>query len=144
MQPVPTSRTPASSMKTKVFYVFFSLSLFAMFSGCGEKLPYEVVRTRGTVTFDGRPAPKGLRLQFAPIGGEGRTSEAIVGDEGKFKAVYTRSVEGIQVGKITLTVSWGGGTPPPEVAEIIEKYGGNTKGFPLEITKPDKEFKIEL
>ena len=131
-------------MKIKIRYAFFSLFFLAMFSGCGEKLPYEVVRTRGTITFDGQPAPKGLRLQFAPADGEGRTSEAIVGDEGKFKAVYTRAIEGIQVGKITLTVSWGGNTPPPEVAEIIKKYGGKTKGFPLEITKPDKEFKIEL
>ena len=134
-------------MKVNILYTFFFLFLFAMLSGCGEKLPYEVVRTRGTVTFDGKPAQKGLQLQFAPIDGEGRTSEAIVGDEGKFKATYTRSTEGIQVGRVVLTVSWSGGSnapTPPEVAEIIKKFGAKTKGFPLEITKPDRDFKIVL
>jgi len=134
-------------MKSKSLRVVLLFFLFSSFIGCGgEKIPYEVVAIRGTVTFDGKPGPKGLRLLFSPVDGEGRTSEAIVGDEGKFKAIYTRSIEGVQVGKITLIVSWSNdsATVPPEVAKIIEKYGGNTKGFPLEITKPDKEFKIEL
>jgi len=134
-------------MRIRILHVLFFFLFLTLLIGCGEKLPYEVVRIRGTVTFEGKPAPKGLRLQFAPAKGEGRTSEAVVGDAGKFKAIYTRSVEGIQVGKVNLIVSWGGGSnasAPPEAVEIIKKFGGNTRGFPLEITKPDKEFKIEL
>ena len=129
------------------FYGFFVFCLFASFIGCGEKLPYEVVDIRGTITFEGKPVAKGMRLQFAPVGGEGRTSEAIVGGEGKFRATYTRSTPGIQVGKIRLFVSWSGEANtkmPSEAAAIIEKFGGNTKGFAMEITKPDKNFKIEL
>jgi len=132
-------------MKFKTLCVFLLVLLLSSCGGCGEKLPYDVVAIRGTVTVEGKPAPKGLRLQFAPANGEGRPSEAIVGDEGRFKAIYSRSVEGVQVGKAVLIVSWGGGTSlPPEAAGIIKKYGENAKGIPLEITKPDKEFKIEL
>ena len=134
-------------MKTRIFHVFLPLFLLSLAIGCSEKLPYEVAGIRGTITFDGKPAPKGLRLQFTPVSGEGRTSEAIVGDEGKFKATYTRSTEGIQVGKIIMTVSWSGGpdaSAPPDVAEIVKKFGGKTKGFPLEITEANKEFNIEL
>ena len=134
-------------MKTNLFCGLFFCFLLTTFIGCGEKLPYEVADIRGTITFEGKPVPKGMRLQFAPIGGEGRTSEAIVGDEGKFRATYTRSTPGVQVGKVRLFVSWGGGSNtmiPSEAAEIIKKFGGNTKGFSLEITKQNKNFKIEL
>ena len=134
-------------MKFKVLYVFLSFLPLPLFVGCGEKLPYEVVGIRGTITFEGRPAPKGLRLQFAPANGMGRTSTAFVGEGGKFKAAYTRSVEGIQVGKVILTVGWSTGSDasmPSEAVEIIKKFGAATKGLPLEITKPDKEFRIEL
>ena len=131
-------------MKLKFPNVVLLLFLFTSVIGCGrEKLPYEVVAVRGTVTSNGQPVPKGVRLQFAPVNGEGRPSDAIVGDDGKFKAIYTRSVEGVQVGKVTLTLSWSGDSAkvPADAAEILKKHRG---GIPLEITKPDKEFKIEL
>ena len=134
-------------MRIRILHVLFFFLFLTLLIGCGEKLPYEVVSIRGTVTFEGKPAPKGLRLLFTPAKAEGRTSEAIVGDDGKFKAIYTRSVEGIQVGKTNLTVSWGGGTglpAPPAAVAIVETFGAHTKGFPLEITKRDKDFKIEL
>ena len=134
-------------MKTHRCYVVFLVFSLGVFVGCGEKLPFDVADIQGTIMFEGKPVPKGLRLQFVPVSGEGRTSEAIVGDGGKFRATYSRSTRGIQVGKALLFVSWSGGshTPiPPVAAEIIKNFGGNTKGFPLEITKADRNFTIEL
>ncbi len=136
-------------MKLHSVFVSVALTLLIALVGCGEKLPYPVAGIQGTVTYQGKPLPKGMFLQFIPADGEGRPSEAVVKDEGKFKAVYTRRTDGIQVGKMLMRVAWTGAgaegeTPPPEIGEIIKKYGSASEGFPVDVTKADREFKIDL
>ncbi len=137
-------------MKPYIAFVFVVITLSISFVGCGEKFPYQVAGIQGTITYQGKPLPQGLFLQFVPANGEGRPSEALVGDGGKFKAVHTRRTDGIPVGKMVLRVAWNGSsdteskTPPTEIGEILKKYGGDSPGFLVEITKSDKEFKIDL
>jgi hypothetical protein len=76
-----------------------------------------------------------------------RTSSAFVPAGGKFKAVHSPSVVGIPVGKCTLKITWGGGegsNPPAEYAELFSKYGMDSPGYVFDVTKAEKDFKIEL
>ncbi|MBQ2788165.1 MAG: hypothetical protein IJE97_00910 [Thermoguttaceae bacterium] len=141
-------------MKNSAFLLVFSVLFFALATvGCGNKYGgYVIVEISGTVAANGKPLPEGFVLTFQPE--QGRSSEAVVGPGGAYRAVYSASKAGVQKGPCKAKVSWspaalgpGGLTPPPvpeEFAPLLEKYGFASEGLPLEIKKKSKEFNIDF
>lgn len=112
--------------------------------GCGTpKTPYKVVPLEGTITFKGKPL-EGVVLQFMVE--KNRPSGAFVKTAGKFEAVHTPALKGVPVGQCTLSVSWGSDNEPPaEYKELFAKYGTDGSSvYSFEVTKADKDFKIDL
>ena len=133
--------------KTNMFHTFryCLLSLFVLsLVGCSDGQKYKVVPFEGTITYKGKPLEK-VSLDFAVE--SYRNSGASVSADGKFKAIHSPSVMGIPVGKCTLKIGWAGGSenaPPEEYKELFEKYGLDSPGYVFEVTKAEKDFKIEL
>ena len=131
--------------------VRYSLLVLATFllvvcSGCSEKMPYKVVPFEGTITFKGEPL-ENVSLEFAV--GDYRSSSAFVaeGSQGKFETIHSPGVRGVPIGTCKMTVSWVGSefdTPPAGLAEVLAKYGYGTDGYVFEVTKAEKDFKIDL
>jgi hypothetical protein len=121
------------------------LIALAICSGCsGDKYPYQIVPFEGMITFKGEPL-KDVMLEFTV--GDFRTSSAAVGEGGRFRAVHGPGVFGVPVGTCTLRVRWALGEsspPPPEYTELFAKYGYGTEGFVFEITRPERDFRIDL
>jgi len=120
---------------------FVALFLF----GCsGDGLAYKVVPFEGTITYKGQPL-QDIVLEFTVEGH--RSSTAFVGAGGSFRAVHTPETVGIPVGKCTLVVHWAHGSDPPfplEYTELFAKYGTDSPGFVFEVTKAERDFKINL
>lgn len=117
--------------------------------GCAKKLPYKVVIVEGKLTHAGKPL-ENFAITFTPEGG-GRPSSALTKEEGTFKAKYTPTIQGVQVGKSVMTIEYigtynvtGRSTVPREYVELTKKYAFGTPGYPVEITKTDKNFVIDL
>ncbi|MDO5553012.1 MAG: hypothetical protein Q4G68_04555 [Planctomycetia bacterium] len=125
-----------------------ALVLTACLTGCGSQ-PYKVVPVEGTLTSAGQPLANCV-IQFKPA--EGRLSSAKTDENGHFKAQYSSDTAGIQVGECRLYLVNVGGTITgpgkftytPEQQKLLEKYGTSTEGFPVTITKKDKNMVIDL
>jgi len=124
-----------------VLCMFFMVTLL----GCGPKAPYDVVRLEGVATYAGQPIAPGFRLEFRPLDGK-RVSTAMTKDGGSFVAAHTAHQDGISVGNHQVTIQWDPLGPPvaPEYAPMLEKYGYGTEGLKIEITKPDKKYKLDF
>ncbi|MCL2117436.1 MAG: hypothetical protein FWH27_03305 [Planctomycetaceae bacterium] len=130
---------------------FFLLGLFAVVfltPGC-QKGPYPVVKLEGTIKYDGQLL-ENVELTFTPE--EGRASSAFVLNDGRFKAKYSPSVMGVQSGNLRVNViplvNNEPGKPPTALSEVHkevkEKYGYGQPGFPIEVTKANSSFVIDL
>ena len=137
-------------MNHKMFPLFrCNLVAFVVFSsvlccGCSKGPGYKVVPIEGTITYKGEPL-QNVILDFAVE--NYRTSGAVVQAGGKFKAVHSPSQLGIPIGKCIMRMGWGGrdGTAPPaEYTELFSKYGLDSAGYVFEITRADKDFRIDL
>ena len=128
--------------------MFVSLLLLAFATiGCGPKAPYGIVEIAGVATFDGKPLPKNIKIDFIPEDGKRSSSAITRADDGKFVAVHTVNQDGVPTGKCKVTVAWAGdiGTSPPaEFAPMFKKYGFGKEGMPIEITKADKKFQLDF
>lgn len=62
--------------------------------GCGDRL----ASLKGTVSIDGRVAPKGVAFEFSPVG-PGTSSYAATGADGQYEAEFTFRKKGIQPGR---------------------------------------------
>ncbi|MDR1290500.1 MAG: hypothetical protein LBK06_04790 [Planctomycetaceae bacterium] len=123
------------------FFVF-AISIY----GCGTKAPYGVVPIEGMASWDGQPLSPEFTLQFNPADGKIH-STGIVTTNGQFRAVHTPEIDGVPIGQCTVTVSWSRGIgekPPEEIEPLLKKYGPNTPGLPIEITKKDLNMKVDF
>lgn len=118
--------------------------------GCGGKLPYEVVKLEGTVTYQGKPL-EGACVHFQPD--SGRESSSISGSGGVFAMKYTYDVDGVQkgAGKFYLTMPEEAGSlagsktgRSPLLAEAVKKYSLEKTNRRAEITKADKKYELKL
>ncbi|MDO5554383.1 MAG: hypothetical protein Q4G68_11540 [Planctomycetia bacterium] len=137
------------------YYLFLTLivcvSLLVFQVGCGPKQAYKVVPIKGTLTWQGTPVPH-CQMEFMPEDTSGRISVAVTDSEGRFEAQYTHDIKGIQKGKTVLRVSFAGDLTEPGVVEtldgdmqaIVKKYGKDTPGLTLDITKRDNNFLIDM
>lgn len=129
----------------RLFCCWAGISLLAL-SGCGPKLPYEVVPFAGTVTYQGDPVP-GLPIFFLPEAG--RPSNGFSDKNGKFNMIYTAQVDGVQTGKgsfyVELTVGDGSQYNNRELLQTIAaKYPKRNELLQFEITKKEKNFELKL
>jgi len=118
--------------------------LLLVLCGCAKGPGYKVVPLEGTITYKGQPLQSVL-LDFAVE--NYRTSGAVVQAGGKFKAVHSPSQLGVPMGKCTMRIGWGGTTgttPPAEYAELFARYGLDSAGYVFEVSKANKEFRIDL
>ena len=122
--------------------------LICLVSGC-QKLPFKVVKLEGTLKYAGEPL-ENYEISFIPEG-DGRQSSAIAGTGGRFKAKYSPTVMGVQTGKLFVKiiplVSVGPGEThnfTDKEKELNQKYGYASQGFPIEVTKANKNFVIDL
>lgn len=125
---------------------FFFGACFLLFTGCGPKLPYEVVPFFGTVTYQGEPVP-GLPLFYLPE--EGRPSNGFSDKDGKFNMVYTARVDGIQTGKgsfyVELNLDDGRKYENRELLETIaKKYPKGNELLQFDFKKKENNFELKL
>jgi len=130
----------------KYYYSVPIVLLFLCMIGCGPKAPYSVVPIEGVVTWEGKPLPKEFTLSFRPENGMAE-STGFIKDGGKFTTIHTVDIDGVPTGKCTVRVKWSGGfgtTPPEEYNSLLSKYGFTSEGIPVEITKKDKNLKLDF
>jgi hypothetical protein len=122
------------------FYVIGSVLLFI--NGCGTNVPYKTVELEGTVSCQGKPL-ENVILTFSVE--DKRPSSAVVLAGGKFKAVHSPSVIGVPIGPCVVRIGWDGqNDPPAEMKGLFEKYGSESKGLEIEITKPNKNYLLNF
>ena len=118
--------------------------------GCGDSNPYRVVNVSGTLTLDGKPVP-GVRLTFIPV--EGRPSIATTDSDGKFKPWYRGSQDGVQTGKLKVTIEKADPgdlmnnetRPSPSLQMLLERYGhGGKDSLEINVDGLTDDLKIEL
>jgi hypothetical protein len=124
----------------------FLISVCGLLAGCsGSNRPWEVVPVSGTVTYKGEPV-EGLTVEFEPE--EGRPSQALTDENGRFTLIYTIHENGAQVGVHTVTFIWvdthAGDKPSPAVEELVRLHGRNGTPLTIEISEETDDLKIEL
>ena len=113
--------------------------------GCGTDNP-DVVPVSGTVTRNGKPVPN-VEVYFQPS--QGRPSYAVTDAQGKFELGYTREQNGALIGNHTVYITYlspeGGADapPPPELREILDKYGTPEKS-PLKVEIKGREDNLPI
>lgn len=116
-----------------------------MLTGCGAKTPYPIVPLEGTASYKGKPLERVI-LTFGS--GDKRESSAVVLTGGKFKAIHTPQLDGVPTGKCIVRVGMDsaaiGAAAPEEYKELFEKYGMNSKGLEIDVTKADKNFNLNF
>jgi len=125
-----------------MLFALLSITIF----GCTPKAPYDVVPIEGTATYDGKPIPQDFAIKFSPSNGMNE-STGLIQEGGKFKAVHTVDIIGVPTGSCTVKVIWNGGIetkPPAEYQPLLKKYGFQSEGLPIEITKKDLNLKIDF
>lgn len=131
-------------IRAEIFAVCCVGILILSLSGCGKSSPYEVVKLEGSVKWEGKPLSKEFSLEFAPTGGR-QSSGIIVDDNGRFKAIYSASQDGVQKGKSRVRVLHGFGSDvPQEYQTLVEKYGYGTEGLEIDVQKTDMNFAIDF
>lgn len=112
----------------------FSVILF--FSGCSDS---DMGYVTGKLTLDGEPAPKGVRITFAPRMQGGSSSTGITNEDGTFEMEFSFSKKGVMVGSsyVTFETTGGGDKSDGPKFKIPAKY---REGFvePIEV-KPGKQ-----
>jgi hypothetical protein len=119
-------------------------------SGCSSGT--SVVEVNGTVTHRGKKIPR-LLLNFVPE--TGRPSWGYSDENGRFKLIYEKDRDGIQVGKHTVWVELHAKTPVedvasrikemPELAVILEKYGNPEKSpYRIDIKSDTRDIEVKL
>ena len=128
----------------RFFPLFFSLVPLLFLTGCSPKANYAIVTIEGTASFNnGTPLPDSCTLEFNV--GDYRSSLGKIGPGGTFKTMHTPEINGVPVGTAKVRILWNAeGDPPQEYATLLEKYGYISEGLEVEITKSDKNFKIEF
>ena len=127
----------------RFFMSFWVLVPIFCLSGCGPKADYAIVPIEGVASYNGAPLPDSCSLTFTV--GEHRASLGRIGAGGAFKTVHTPEIKGVPVGKAKVRVTWDAqGDPPGEYKELFAKYGYDSEGLEIEITKPDKTLRVEF
>jgi len=127
------------------------LALFLL--GCTRSGP-QIVPIEGTITHKGKPVPN-VRIYFVP---DGRPSWAISDTQGHFKLNYDEQHDGAKVGthqvwiidesgNVDPTLAMSGGPLPkrnPAIRELALKYSQQNSPLKVEVTKADRNFRLEL
>lgn len=137
-------------MKTVRFWFPLLAGLMIMCAGCGGP-HYKVCQIEGTLLYDGTPVPE-TDINFTPSNND-RGATGHTDAQGRFKVRYTRDVDGIPPGEYKVSLS----VEPtyendatkvrdelPDFKKLLERYSSETTPLTLNITKPDKEMKLEV
>ncbi|MDD4267820.1 MAG: carboxypeptidase-like regulatory domain-containing protein [Pirellulales bacterium] len=117
------------------FVAALALLLVGGMIGCGGQ--HGLVTVSGTATHDGKPV-EDLLVVFKPE--NGRISSGKTDAQGRFTLLYTRDEEGVEKGKhqvyvqyapsdmeMQIAIEQGKAKIPPEVSEVVAKYGNPDK-----------------
>jgi len=100
-----------------------ALTAALMVPGCSGD---DLATLTGTVTIDGKPAPEGLSIEFAPIDGPGSPSSARTDADGNYVAMFTFKKEGIQPGRHRVHLM------PSQIERPMPQIGPDGKPLPSE------------
>jgi hypothetical protein len=96
----------------------------------------------GTASYQGKPL-ENVILTFSC--GDKRPSSAVVSTGGKFKAVSSPSVKGVPLGKCVVRIGWDSpDAPPTQWKEMLDKYGSESNGLEIDITKSNKNYSLNF
>jgi 5-hydroxyisourate hydrolase-like protein (transthyretin family) len=88
----------------------------------------------------------GLTVEFQPE--QGRPSQALTDENGRFTLNYTIHEQGVQVGTHRVTFTWAdqfeGHTPSPAVAELVKLHGRTGTPLTINIEGRTNDLRIEL
>lgn len=130
---------------TRLFYHWASVLLFApVLLGCGLSL----CDVSGLVSIDGKPAPAGLKITFAPRDG---TSEPILGvteNDGRYRLIHRSGRPGVPAGTYTVSLGfWGDASVnPPGLSSLTlpEEFLEGTSTLVCDVRSGRTEFNIEV
>jgi hypothetical protein len=123
----------------QIFVVCLTLITFV---GCGARAPYGTAELEGTASYKGKPL-ENVILTFSVEGK--RESSAVVMSGGKFRAVHTPTIDGVPVGSCKVRVGLDGqSTVPNEWKELFQKYGTDSQGLEIEVSKSDKNYSLNF
>ncbi len=125
-----------------------------MLPGCGGSGP-KIVPVKGTVTYKGKPVPN-LLVLF--VNAEGRTSSGSTDENGAFTLRYDSATPGAALGSYKVYFKFRPRTPaeeaalhegtltvPPEVRDILERYGNpTTTTLAFEVAREGQTINISL
>jgi hypothetical protein len=96
----------------------------------------------GTASYKGEPL-ENVVLTFSSA--DKRPSSAVVFAGGKFKAVSSPTVTGIPKGKCVVRVGWDTpDKPPTKWKTLFDKYGYESNGLEIDITKSNKNYSLNF
>jgi hypothetical protein len=139
-------------MRSNSWRLLAILVVLTLAAGCGDKP--NLVKVGGTVTHKGQPVPN-VVVTFVPE--KGRASSGTTDAQGHFTLKFTRDEEGVVLGKHRVSVQYvapdaatqikldqGKAKLPPEVAEVVAKYGDRQKSpYTVEVQKGE-EIEVKL
>jgi hypothetical protein len=133
-------------MSGRTKWLWAVLPLLAAVSGCsGPRL----VEAKGRVLWKGKPVPS-TQVTFQPENGE-RRSTGVTDDGGNFTLRFSRTEQGVLVGKhkVFLTYPAGNGEhdgkkAPREMKEALAGYDAAKSDLHYEVTRNGQFFEIEL
>lgn len=104
-------------------------------SGCGDGL----ASLQGMVTIDGQPAPRGLVLEFSPLG-VGSSSYATTDAEGRYEAAFTFRRKGIEPGEHLVRLLPSQVEPPMPEIDASGRPVAPEKTEPAAVKLPQKYY----
>jgi hypothetical protein len=137
-------------MKLRQRWPLLALPLLLVLSGCGGGP--KLVRVTGRVLCDGKPVPS-TQVYFQPDDG-GRFSTGLTDDDGNFTLRYSRTEEGVVLGKHKVHLKYVVGndeynhTIEPKASKelkgVIERYDADKSDLHAEVTKSGQFIEIQL
>jgi hypothetical protein len=124
------------------FCTFTFFVVLLLINGCGQSAPYEMAELEGTAFYKGKPL-ENVVLTFTS--GDKRPSSAVVLTGGKFKAISSPTINGVPFGKCVVRIGWDSpDAPPTQWKELFDKYGSESNGLEIDITKSNKNYSLNF
>ena len=139
----------AARLRLNVSLVAALLGLLLLQSGCSGR-PADVADVEGVVRLDQQPLPNAM-VQMTLTDNSETTYVARTGDDGRFRVMYGREMNGAKVGKYKVRISThvpGNPEADPPLAEVPESlppiYSGPDSTLEADVIAGENELTFDL